>query len=66
MSDAAVLVLSLGCAVLLLGVGLAFWNRSNGGARVGSGRWLAVVILVSIGGLVALAPLVGMFLVSRL
>lgn len=66
MSEAALLVLSGGCAVLLFGVGLALWYRSNGGALIGSGRWFAAATLVTLGAVGALAPLVGMFLVSRL
>jgi hypothetical protein len=52
--------------LLLAGVGLALLYRSNGGARVGSGRWFTAVLLVGIGAGAALAPLVSMFLVSRL
>jgi hypothetical protein len=66
MSDAALVLLCLGCVLLLAGVGLAFWYRSNGGARVGGGRWFSVVLLVVVGAGAAAAPLVGMFLVSRL
>jgi hypothetical protein len=66
MSEAALLFLCLGCVLLLAGVGLALLYRSNGGARVGSGRWFTAVLLVGIGAGAALAPLVSMFLVSRL
>ena len=66
MSDLALVVLCLGSVLLLAGIGLGFWYRSNGGARVGSGRWFAAVLLMVVGAGAVLAPLVGMFLVSRL
>jgi hypothetical protein len=66
MSDVALVLLCLGCVLLLAGVGLALWYRSNGGARVGSGRWFTAVLLVVVGAGAALTPLVAMFLVSRL
>jgi len=66
MSEAALITLCLGCALVLAGAGLALWYRSNGGARVGGGRWFAAVLLLIVGAGAALAPLVGTFLVSRL
>jgi hypothetical protein len=63
MSDVA---LALLCVLLLVGVGLALWYRSNGGARVGSGRWFTAVLVLVVGAAAALAPLLAMFLVSRL
>jgi hypothetical protein len=66
MSDVALVLLCLGCVLLLAGVGLALWYRSNGGARVGSGRWFTAVLLVVVGAGAVLTPLAAMFLVSRL
>jgi hypothetical protein len=66
MSEIALVLLCLGCVLLLTGVGLALWYRSNGGARVGRGRWFTAVLLMVVGAGAALAPLVSIFLVSRL
>jgi hypothetical protein len=66
MSDVALALLCLGCVLLLVGIGLALWYRSNGGARVGSGRWFTAVLVLVVGAAAALAPLLAMFLVSRL
>lgn len=66
MSDVALVVLCLGCVLLLAGVGLALWYRSNGGARVGTGRWFAVILLVVAGAGAVAVPLTAVYLVSRL
>jgi hypothetical protein len=66
MSAGALVLLCLGCVLVLAGVGLALWYRSNGGVRMWSLRWFTAVLLVGVGAGAVLAPLVAMYLISRL